>query len=94
MTAFLSLRDAVAEYVRDGMTIAVEGFTHLIPFAAGHEIMRQQKRDQDEEIERMEAFNSSVWAALVSWSSPGVAIPELVRCTGCVTRLKTSGRIL
>lgn len=45
MTAFLSLRDAVAEYVRDGMTIAMEGFTHLIPFAAGHEIMRQQKRD-------------------------------------------------
>ncbi len=45
MTAFLSLRDAVAEYVRDGMTVAMEGFTHLIPFAAGHEIIRQQKRD-------------------------------------------------
>jgi glutaconate CoA-transferase, subunit A len=45
MTAFLSLHDAVAHYVRDGMTIAMEGFTHLIPFAAGHEIIRQQKRD-------------------------------------------------
>lgn len=45
MTSFLSLRDAVAEYVHDGATIAMEGFTHLIPFAAGHEIIRQQKRD-------------------------------------------------
>ena len=45
MTAFLSLHDAVANYVRDGITIAMEGFTHLIPFAAGHEIIRQQKRD-------------------------------------------------
>jgi len=45
MTAFLSLHDAVAKYVRDGITIAMEGFTHLIPFAAGHEIIRQQKRD-------------------------------------------------
>ncbi len=45
MTSFLSLYDAVAEYVYDGATIAMEGFTHLIPFAAGHEIIRQQKRD-------------------------------------------------
>jgi glutaconate CoA-transferase subunit A len=42
---FLSLEDAVAEYVRDGSTIALEGFTHLIPFAAGHEVIRQGKRD-------------------------------------------------
>ncbi len=45
MTAFLSLHDAIAEYVQDGASIAMEGFTHLIPFAAGHEIIRQQKRD-------------------------------------------------
>lgn len=45
MTAFLSLHDAIAEYVHDGDTLALEGFTHLIPFAAGHEIIRQQKRD-------------------------------------------------
>ena len=42
MTSFLSLYDAVAEYVYDSATIAMEGFTHLIPFAAGHEIIRQQ----------------------------------------------------
>jgi glutaconate CoA-transferase, subunit A len=45
MPAFLSLRDAIATFVQDGMAIALEGFTHLIPFAAGHEIIRQQKRD-------------------------------------------------
>ncbi|HEX6506440.1 MAG TPA: CoA-transferase [Chloroflexota bacterium] len=45
MAAFLSLRDAIAEYVHDGATLAMEGFTHLIPFAAGHEIIRQHKGD-------------------------------------------------
>jgi len=41
---FLSLADAIAECVRDGDTVAMEGFTHLIPFAAGHEVIRQGKR--------------------------------------------------
>lgn len=45
MTEFLSLKDAIAAYVQDGSTVALEGFTHLIPFAAGHEIIRQRKRD-------------------------------------------------
>src|SRR5688572_2522477 len=45
MTTFLSLHDAIAAHVHDGSTIALEGFTHLIPFAAGHEIIRQQRRD-------------------------------------------------
>jgi glutaconate CoA-transferase subunit A len=40
-----SLSEAVAELVRDGDTVAIEGFTHLICFAAGHEIIRQRKRD-------------------------------------------------
>jgi glutaconate CoA-transferase, subunit A len=40
-----SMRDAVAGLVRDGDTVAIEGFTHLISFAAGHEIIRQRKRD-------------------------------------------------
>jgi len=38
---FLSLRELIATYVRDGQILAMEGFTHLIPFAAGHEIIRQ-----------------------------------------------------
>jgi glutaconate CoA-transferase, subunit A len=40
-----SMRDAIADLVRDGDTVAIEGFTHLICFAAGHEIIRQHKRD-------------------------------------------------
>ena len=40
-----SMRDAIAALVRDGDTVAIEGFTHLISFAAGHEIIRQRKRD-------------------------------------------------
>ncbi|AUG53153.1 3-oxoadipate--succinyl-CoA transferase subunit A [Thalassospira marina] len=42
---FMSLKDAIATCVQNGDTIAMEGFTHLIPHAAGHEIIRQQKRD-------------------------------------------------
>lgn len=45
MAEFLSLRDAVKKYIHDGDTVAMEGFTHLIPFAAGHEVIRQKKRD-------------------------------------------------
>jgi len=40
-----TMKDAVTELVRDGDAIAIEGFTHLICFAAGHEIIRQKKRD-------------------------------------------------
>jgi glutaconate CoA-transferase subunit A len=39
------MRDAVAAHVRDGDTVVIEGFTHLICFAAGHEIIRQHRRD-------------------------------------------------
>ena len=39
------LSDAIARYVRDGDTVALEGFTHLIPHAAGHEVIRQARRD-------------------------------------------------
>ncbi len=40
-----TMHDAVADLVRDGDTVAIEGFTHLICFAAGHEIIRQGRRD-------------------------------------------------
>lgn len=45
MAEIRSLADAVADLVRDGDTVALEGFTHLIPFAAGQEIIRQRRRD-------------------------------------------------
>jgi glutaconate CoA-transferase subunit A len=40
----LSLEHAIEECVRDGDSVAMEGFTHLIPFAAGHEVIRQRRR--------------------------------------------------
>jgi glutaconate CoA-transferase subunit A len=40
-----SMRDAIAAHVRDGDVVALEGFTHLIGFAAAHEIIRQGRRD-------------------------------------------------
>ncbi len=45
MAKFVSLAEAVNQFINDGDTVAMEGFTHLIPFAAGHEIIRQQKRN-------------------------------------------------
>ena len=44
MAEHLDLSDAISRYVQDGDTVALEGFTHLIPFAAGHEIIRQGRR--------------------------------------------------
>jgi glutaconate CoA-transferase, subunit A len=41
----MSMHDAVAAFVHDGDTVVIEGFTHLICFAAGHEIVRQGRRD-------------------------------------------------
>ena len=45
MTKLMSLSKAVAQYVADGDVVYAAGFTHLIPFAAGHEIIRQGRRD-------------------------------------------------
>jgi glutaconate CoA-transferase subunit A len=45
MSHIVSLRQAIAENVRDGDMLALEGFTHLIPFAAGHEVIRQRRRN-------------------------------------------------
>src|SRR5215218_1182529 len=45
MAEITTLADAVRGLVRDGDAIAIEGFTHLIPHAAGHEVIRQGRRD-------------------------------------------------
>jgi glutaconate CoA-transferase subunit A len=45
MAAICNLKEAIHELVHDGDSIAAEGFSHLIPFAAGHEIIRQRRRD-------------------------------------------------
>jgi glutaconate CoA-transferase, subunit A len=44
MSQFCSLADAVESTIRDGDTLAMEGFTHLIPHAAGHEVIRQRRK--------------------------------------------------
>src|SRR5215510_13789104 len=45
MATITTLPDAVAAHVHDGDVVALEGFTHLIPHAAGHELIRQGRRD-------------------------------------------------
>jgi glutaconate CoA-transferase subunit A len=44
-TKIMPLAEAVGRFVKDGQTLALEGFTHLIPFAAGHEVIRQGRKD-------------------------------------------------
>ena len=44
MLKLTTLKEAIAESVHDGDSVALEGFSHLVPFAAGHEIIRQQRR--------------------------------------------------
>ncbi|HEX2980239.1 MAG TPA: CoA-transferase, partial [Anaerolineaceae bacterium] len=45
MSKLCSLSEAVSQYVHDGDTLYAAGFTHLIPFAAGHEIIRQGRKN-------------------------------------------------
>ena len=45
MAQILDLQQAIRAHVHDGDVVALEGFTHLIPYAAGHEIIRQGRRD-------------------------------------------------
>jgi glutaconate CoA-transferase subunit A len=45
MSKLIPLAEAISQYVHDGDTIYAAGFTHLIPFAAGHEIIRQNKQE-------------------------------------------------
>ena len=91
----LSLPDAIAEHVHDGDTVALEGFTHLIPFAAGHEIIRQGRRDltlvrMTPDVIYDQMIGDGLRAA--SSSSPTAATPASARCTACATRSRTTGR--
>jgi len=45
MADMIPLNEAISELVHDGDVVALEGFTHLIPHAAGHELIRQERRD-------------------------------------------------
>src|SRR4051794_2472153 len=81
-----SMRDAVAELVRDGDTVAIEGFTHLICFAAGHEIIRQGRRDltlcrMTPDVVYDQMIGAGVASKLVfSWlGNPGVGSLHAIR---------------
>jgi glutaconate CoA-transferase, subunit A len=86
MSKVISLSEAISNYVQDGDTVYAAGFTHLIPFAAGHEIIRQRKRDlvlaratPDLIYDQMVAAGC---ARKVIWSymgNPGVGSLRLVR---------------
>lgn len=45
MAEFVTLEEAIASHLKDGDSVAMEGFTHLIPYAAGHEVIRQGRRE-------------------------------------------------
>ncbi len=91
MTKLISLAEAISTYVQDGDTVYAAGFTHLIPFAAGHEIIRQRKRElalaratPDLIYDQMVAAGC---ARKVIWSymgNPGVGSLRIVR--GAVER--------
>lgn len=91
MTKLTSLSEAISKYVQDRDVVYAAGFTHLIPFAAGHEIIRQRKRDlvlaratPDLIYDQMVAAGC---ARKVIWSymgNPGVGSLRLVR--GAVER--------
>jgi glutaconate CoA-transferase subunit A len=81
-----SMHDAVAALVRDGDSVAIEGFTHLICFAAGHEIIRQRRRDltlirMTPDVIYDQMIGAGVARALVfSWlGNPGVGSLHAIR---------------
>jgi acyl CoA:acetate/3-ketoacid CoA transferase alpha subunit len=87
------LREAVAELVRDGDSVALEGFTHLIPTAAAHEIMRQGREDltlirmtPDLIYDQMIGMGTAA-----SSSSPGAATPASAPSTASATPSRTAG---
>jgi glutaconate CoA-transferase subunit A len=88
MAEIVSLAEAVARAIHDGDAVAMEGFTHLIPFAAGHEVIRQRRRDLT--LIRMTPdliYDQLIGAGcarklIFSWGGN----PVSVRCTGSGTR--------
>jgi glutaconate CoA-transferase subunit A len=94
MAEIVSLADGVAAVVRDGDTVAMEGFTHLIPFAAGHEVIRQGRHELT--LARMTPdviYDQLIGAGcarriVFSWGGN----PGWGRCTGSGTPYRTSGR--
>lgn len=86
MTKIVPLSDAIATYVNDGDVVYAAGFTHLIPFAAGHEIIRQGKKDltlaratPDLIYDQMVAAGCARKVIFSYMGNPGVGSLRLVR---------------
>ncbi len=86
MTKLKSLSEAITQYVHDGDTVYAAGFTHLIPFAAGHEIIRQGKKDltlaratPDLIYDQMVAAGCAKKVIFSYMGNPGVGSLRLVR---------------
>jgi glutaconate CoA-transferase subunit A len=86
MTKLVSLAAAIADHVNDGDTVYAAGFTHLIPFAAGHEIIRQGKKDltlaratPDLIYDQMVAAGCARKVIFSYMGNPGVGSLRLVR---------------
>lgn len=86
MSKVVSLQEAIAAHVQDGDTVYAAGFTHLIPFAAGHEIIRQGKKEltlaratPDLIYDQMVAAGCAGKVLFSYMGNPGVGSLRLVR---------------
>src|SRR5512135_3084779 len=86
MSKVMSLTEAIERFVRDGAVVYAAGFTHLIPFAAGHEIIRQRKKDltlaratPDLIYDQMVAAGSAKSIIFSYSGNPGVGSLRIIR---------------
>jgi glutaconate CoA-transferase subunit A len=86
MTKLTTLDEAVSQFIHDGDIVYAAGFTHLIPFAAGHEIIRQRKRDltlaratPDLIYDQMVAAGCACKVIFSYMGNPGVGSLRIVR---------------
>ena len=86
MSKLISLSEAISRHVQDGDSLYAAGFTHLIPFAAGHEIIRQNKRDlvlaratPDLIYDQLVAANCARKIIFSYMGNPGVGSLRIVR---------------
>src|ERR1044072_261100 len=97
MAESTTLRAAVGGLVRDGDVVAMEGFTHLIPFAAGHEVIRQRKRNLTLVRMTPDAIYDQLIGAgcaarlAVAWAGPRKRTATRVRATRDVTSAALMG---
>ena len=88
MAKFQSLREAVAENLHDGDTAAFEGFTHLIPNAAAHEVIRQGRKDLT--LIRMTPEQNWTWSCAVRSRSAYPMLPCSLRPAGRLARCRSA----